>query len=389
MKRRVTAGILVVCMIAVLAGCGTENKQESQKPKPEVTATPAPVQEVTATPEVTAEPTPAAGEKKIEIELPSQAGLVTDYSKVEGIKLEKGTYIAMVGKNTESGYWKAVKAGAKQAVSELNAALGYTGEDKIRMSFEGPKVESDIESQINVIDAVLADNPDALCLGIIDIDSCQAQIETARENGIPVIVMDSGIGSDTSFEGSTICATDNTALGAEAAKRLSAAIQDTGKVAVIAHHQNTQTSIDRVNGFVNEMTQNHPQITLTETIYDQTETGLNELAAQLLAENPDLTGVFCTNESVYKLVREKLHAFEGNPLQIVGVDSGETQVQDVKDGKELGFLTQNPYAIGYATITAAGRTIKRQENSQFIDTGFFWVDQSNVESEEIQKYLYK
>lgn len=389
MKQKVTAAILILCMMVALTGCG-DQKKEVLTPKPTipVTETPTPEPTETPTPTVTAEPVPTeeANTKKIEIVLPPE---VMQYASVEGIKLEKGTYIAMVGKNTESGYWKAIKTGAKQAISELNTALGYTGDDKIKMSFEGPKVESDIENQINVIDAVLADNPNALCLGVIDMNSCQAQLETAHENGIPVIVMDSGTSDELESTENTVCATNNWAMGAEAARRLSEAVGDVGKIAVIAHQQNTQTSIDRVQGFCEEISQNHPQIVLTEPIYENAETDLQELTEQLLTDNPDLKGVFCTNETVYRTVREKLQAVPEGTLQIIGVDSGDMQIQDVKAGKELGFLSQNPYAIGYATVVAASRTIAKEQNLSFIDTGFCWVDAENIETEEIRKYLYK
>ena len=43
------------------------------------------------------------------------------------------------GENTETGYWKAVRQGVKQAVDCLNETLGYTDEDKITFTFEGSK----------------------------------------------------------------------------------------------------------------------------------------------------------------------------------------------------------------------------------------------------------
>ena len=51
------------------------------------------------------------------------------------------------------------------------------------MTFEGPENESDTNSQINIIDSVISENPDALILDIIDQQSGQAQMEelpTAR-----------------------------------------------------------------------------------------------------------------------------------------------------------------------------------------------------------------
>ena len=61
------------------------------------------------------------------------------------------------------------------------------------MTFEGPDNEEDVETQINTIDAVIAENPDVLCISASDMDSCEAQLEAAKENGIPVIAFDSNV----------------------------------------------------------------------------------------------------------------------------------------------------------------------------------------------------
>lgn len=383
MKRKVIGGLFAIFVLAMLTSCGEEKKQEPQKSEAEITPTPTVKEE---------EPTPTPvkeDEERLEIVLPDQSQLVADYSSVSGIQVEKGMHIAMVAKDVSTGFWKAVKSGAKQAVEDLNKELGYTGDDKITMSFEGPKNDSAVDDQINMIDAVLADNPDALCLGIIDMNSCQAQLETARENGIPVIVMDSGNNDVNSEEIQAICATDNVAAGAEAARKLCESIQDNGKIAVLAHEENTRTSRDRVSGFLNEITKNHPQVSVVNTIYANTKDDYEEQVRKLLETNPDLKGVFCTNETTYQKVGEILTEKEGEPLKIVGFDSGEEQIQAVKDGEELGFISQNPYAMGYATVVAAARSMAKQENSPYIDTGFQWIDQNNIESEEMQKYLYQ
>ena len=55
------------------------------------------------------------------------------YSNVDGLTLEPGTYISLIGKEDGTEYWKMVKKGAERAVSELNSALGNIKE-KIRSS---------------------------------------------------------------------------------------------------------------------------------------------------------------------------------------------------------------------------------------------------------------
>ena len=159
--------------------------------------------------------------------LKEQAG-THDYTSLEELNPEPGSRIAVVVKNTKTGFWKSVEKGMDAAVADLNEKMGYKGEDKIKLTFEGPGAETDVESQINIIDAVLSENPAILCLAAIDMESCQAQVEEATLNGIPVIVLDSGV---ENVQVNAVCATDNYAAGAEAAKKLAEAIGDKGQVA--------------------------------------------------------------------------------------------------------------------------------------------------------------
>lgn len=144
-------------------------------------------------------------------------GSTIDYTSLEEINLEAGSHIAVVVKSTKNGFCTSVKRGMDAAVADLNEKLGYKGDDKIKLTFEGPSDETDVEGQINIIDAVLGENPDVLCLSAIDMDSCQAQLEAAEENGIPVIVLDSGVKTGNV---NATCVVDNYQAGVQAAVKL-------------------------------------------------------------------------------------------------------------------------------------------------------------------------
>ncbi len=63
----------------------------------------------------------------------------------------------MVSKCVKGEYWKMVKKGMEDAVKEINKAYGYKKDDQITMTFEGPDNEEDVETQINTVDAVIAE----------------------------------------------------------------------------------------------------------------------------------------------------------------------------------------------------------------------------------------
>ena len=57
------------------------------------------------------------------------------YGNVEGLNLEPGSYISIIGRNSDDSYWKEVEDGAKRAVADINDMLGYKGNDKIKLTF--------------------------------------------------------------------------------------------------------------------------------------------------------------------------------------------------------------------------------------------------------------
>ncbi len=381
MKRKAVAGLLILCLTSALAGCGKETEASDSTDGTETTP------EVTEEPkQEKAEPTEEPEEEERQIALPENQDLVTDYTSPEGIVLEAGTHIALVGQNLSSGYWGAVKDGAQQAVADLNEKLEFTSKDeKVRLTFEGTDTDEEVETQINTIDAVLSENPDVLCISAIDMDSCKAQIETARENGIPVVILDSGIAGESQL---SVCATDNTAVGAEAARHMIEAVGESGKVLIAAHQKSAQTSVDRINGFQNELAASSPAVTAETVIYETEEKSIADQIREAMDANPDLKGIFCTNEEMTCTVLDALKDAENAP-KIIGVDAGKEVQEAIEKGTLYGTVCQNPYGMGYATIIMAARAAAGLPNSQFVDSGFQWLDASNIGAEENQKYLYK
>lgn len=311
-------------------------------------------------------------------------GSSIDYTSLEEINLEAGSHIAVVVKSTKNGFWTSVKRGMDAAVADLNEKLGYKGDDKIKLTFEGPSDETDVEDQINIIDAVLGENPDVLCLSAIDMDSCQAQLEAAEENGIPVIVLDSGVKTGNV---NATCVVDNYQAGVQAAVKLADTIGGSGKIAVMTHVESAQNCQEREQGFTETIAEKYPDIEIVNISHQNEETSVSEMAESVLKLFPDVKGYFCTNENVSGDVLDAISA-SGKEVAVVGNDAGKKQKDAIKSGKEVGVLVQNAYGMGYATVVAAARAVLGMENDESINPGMEWIDSENISDERYANYLY-
>ena len=304
------------------------------------------------------------------------------------VKIEAGSRIAVVSKSVKGEYWKMVKKGMEEAVKAINDAYGLKKDDQITMTFEGPDNEEDVESQINTIDAVIAENPDVLCISASDMDSCQAQLEAAKENGIPVIAFDSNVSEKKLIR--AYRGTDNVPVGKMAAYQLGSTLGKMGKVAVFSAQQKTKSVQDRVDGFMNNI-EKYGDIEVVETIYSDQVDDMEAAMQEVLEKYPGLDGVFCTNADVTEMYLSLEKSDEGDTPALVGVDATTKQQEAIRNGEEIGCVSQQPYAMGYQTIwTAVETTAPRKsvtiERNLLLNPA--WIDADSLDDPDISAYLY-
>ena len=245
-----------------------------------------------------------------------------------------------------------------------------------------------MEKQVNTLDAVIAENPTVLCLSAGDEDSCQAQIEAAKENGISVVAFDSNVtDSDmiAAFRG-----TDNTSVGKLAGEKLADAIGKSGKVAIFSAQEKTESSSRRVEGF-KEAISAYSDISVVQELYMDKVEDMQSAIENTLQSYPDLAGVFCTNADVSDLYLDTEKTGD-HVLTMVGVDATSKQQEAIRNGVEAGVVSQDPYRIGYQTILAAVQlTVPKEEVSGVERTVLYdpaWIDSSSLDDPEYSDYLY-
>lgn len=385
-KWRALAGILCMAVIGTsAASCSKKDDTEQQKTAPVKTT----------------EKEENKYQSKLDVIRPQA------YSSVEGLNLEKGTYLSVIGRGDGSEYWKEVKAGVMQAADDMNAMLGYKGEDKIKVNYSGPSESDSVDEQINILDEELARYPGAIGIAPIDSTACTVQFDLAGENDIPIVTFDSG--SDYQ-EISSKCATDNVAAAQTAAVKLSDMIDDKGEIAVIVHDSKSTTGKVRESAFVEEIEKNHPDVKIVKVYHmDELDAAAKQIAQEksteeqavepesitqedvikyIMEKNPEVAGIYTTNVDAAQLVVSVSDTFEKKDLPIVSFDGGEKQLKALEDGSLSGLIIQNPYGMGYATVIAAARSVLGLGNEANVDTGYTWVTADNMDKKTISKMLY-
>ncbi|WP_375599750.1 ABC transporter substrate-binding protein [Devosia sp. Naph2] len=283
--------------------------------------------------------------------------------------------IALISKGFQHQFWQAVKAGADQAAADLGVSV----------TFEGPESESQVDRQMDMLAAALSREPDAIGFAALDSQAALPLLQQANDAGIPIIAFDSGVDSDIPLATAT---TDNVAAAALAADVMAEKIGGEGKVAVVGHDQTSRTGIDRVEGFVNRMKEAYPNIEVVSIQYgggDQLQS--TEITKSILLANPDLDGIFGSNEgSAIGVANGKQEL--GSDVVVIGFDSGAAQKSMIENGVMAGAITQNPVGIGYQTVQAAVAALNGEDLPKVIDTGFYYYDATNMDDPEIAAVLY-
>ncbi len=287
------------------------------------------------------------------------------------------TYIPVISKGFQHQFWQSVKAGSEKAAKDFN----------VKITFEGPESESQVDKQIEMLQAALDKKPAAICLAALDSNAAVPLLQKAQAAKIPVIGFDSGVDSDIP---ATTAATDNIAAAAAAADKMAQLIGDKGEVAVLVHDQTSRTGIDRRDGFVNQMKKAHPNVTIVDVQYGAGDPQKStDIAKAVIQGHPNLKGYFGANEGSMKGVMNAAKELkkEGQ-IVMIGYDAGKQLKDAVRAGIVAGAITQDPVQIGYKCVESAIKAIKGETLPKVTDTGFKWWDKSNMDNPDIAPLLY-
>jgi ribose transport system substrate-binding protein len=272
-------------------------------------------------------------------------------------------------------FYITMECGAQEAADELGVTLDVQAGDEFSPT-----------AQIPILEAVIAEGPDAILIAPTDTQALQAPIEAAVDAGITVVLVDTTL-EDPSVAVSAI-ASDNVEGGRQAADALAELIGEEGPVLVVNVQPGISTTDQREQGFAEAIAE-YPNITYLGQEYSNNEP---EQAAQIvtatLAAEPELAGVFGTNLFSAEGAATGARQAGATDLQIVSFDAGPAQVEQLEEGLVQALIAQDPADIGRQGIEQAVAALNGEEVTEEITTGFTTITQDNIDDPEVAEALY-
>ena len=263
--------------------------------------------------------------------------------------------IAFVMGAESDPFFQAMKVGAEAAAKANN----------IDLIWQGDPSEYSPATQIPVVDAVLAQKPDALVLIPTDPTALQPSVAKAKAAGIPVINVDTRVGDLTDVL--SFITGDNADGGAKAADALAKAIKYTkGKtyqVVVGLTSATATTNVARLDGFSKQIAKKYPGIKIVDKAYSQSQPAkANTNVSNWLTKYPKLAGIFAIDGTNAAGAAAAIQAkgLKGK-VALVGYDAYKANVDLIGKGVFTALVAQDPaaeakLAIEYLVKYFAGQT---------------------------------
>lgn len=338
--KKVMALLAVAAMTLSLAACGQEQTTVSS----DDTA----AEETTDAAETTEETTDAAEETTDT----AASGDLFDLANYKSDKDESEWTIAVVTKDNTAAWFQRMEEG----VNEFGEATG------INVIQTGP-ANADAASQVQVIDDMIAQGVDALCVVPIDPGAIEASLQNAMEQGIVVVTHEASNQVNTLFDIEAFTAED---FGAAIMDALASDMGEEGKYAMMVAYTTSTTHMEYANAQYARQQEAYPNM---ELINDgaipsaESEESIDtayERAKEILNANPDLagfTGVASTDCPGIAQAVEEL----GLNVKVVGVGTPNEFRPYVESGTISTIKLWDPKDAGYAMCQTAAMILRGEE----------------------------
>ncbi len=260
---------------------------------------------------------------------------------------QDNTRIALVVKALGIGFFEAAAKGAEEAAAELGG---------VEIIYTGP-TDTTAEGQIEVINALIAQQVDAIAISANDTDALVPTLKKAMDRGITVISWDSGVAP----EGRQLHLnpSSNALIGNMIIKLAADHLPDGGEVAVLS----ATTTATNQNIWIEEMTKvmgDYPGIDVVSTVYGDDLADKSYREAQgLMQAHPELDAIIApTSVGIVAAAQAVVDAGKVGEVNVTGLGLPSEMAGAIESGASQSFAIWNPIDLGYSATVLAYQLAK-------------------------------
>lgn len=295
---------------------------------------------------------------------------------------KSGVVIKFIPMSTASAYWQALKKGAEDAAAEFGKEWGG-----ITVQFDGPKEDTDLMAQVEIINNSVSAGVDGLLIAVSSPTVPHDAIVNAIKAGTNVICVDQMLDP---MDANAFFGTNCVQMSNDVAKYMTEKVLDgTGSYAEMMYNMTSLAAIDRHDGFVKGMTELAPKMKdLGATVTNSDIAGTQTQVTNLIQANPDLKCVFSAND---RSAIGTLNAFNAlgisGKIALCNVDCNLDTLKAMRAGTIQASALQMPYTQGYEGVKKLldlfdGKTIDKTG-----DSGSFLLTKENMDTPEAVKAI--
>ena len=265
--------------------------------------------------------------------------------------------IYYISKDKISNFWFIINQGINDMASLVGASFIW----------DAPE-ERSVDKQIEIITNAANNGADAMLIAALDPVGVSSAIEYAKSLGVKIIYLD----TPSTAEGIVTLATNDYIAGVTAGEsmiiELAAAGYRQGTIGIVSDSIMSTNTKNRVDGFRSVLAANR-NFKLLNTQYGPNTASALKIADSYIANNPDLVGIYGTNEDTTIGVG---YAISKSSIPIVGIgfDFPPETEKLIENGSLKAVMVQNPYTMGYLGMAETIAALKGFDTGPpYINTG--------------------
>ncbi len=277
----------------------------------------------------------------------------------------KDVRIGAVLKTLSTPYWRILG----QSIRDASQKAG------VQLILLGPPTENDVEQQINMVQDVLSQKPDALIFAPSQPATAGNVLEKAKAENVPVILVDTGM-PDKFKDYTTYIGTDNFSAGKMGGEALAKLLKPGDKVLLLDGTPGNPSMNRRIDGAAEALKAAGMAIAARLPAYSDREKAYSATQSALQS-NPDIKGVFAGSDEE-SLGATRALTQSGRHIPVIAVDGDNDALKGIIAGDIYGTVAQSNYKMGQLAVEKAIDAIGGRPVDKRIDSGTTLITKENA-----------